>query len=433
MNKIKALIAAINGAQENHGAFAATYGVIKKFGDDRANLQVLSLGWYGMLAIFPVLLVVITVFGFVGAGSLGHSVLNTLSKFPVVGQDFKPGNSNIHGSVLALVIGLLGALYGAQGVTQTAQHALSQVWNIPDFQRPGFVPRLGRSLVGLTSIGLAFVVNAFLSGYAAGSGRQFLIRMLIILGILVVNVGFYFVSFRVLTPSVIGSRALLPGSAVGAAGFTLLITVGTGLLEHQLQGANNTYGTAGGVIGLVTFLLLLAKVSIYATELNVVLDRHLYPRSLPTCDPLPADDRVLADIAQGERRRKDEQVIVTFGQEASAGSAGEESSAESASEHGETATRSRSTAELPVAEPKPRELRRQETVELPTQEPAPEEFPAERPAAPRPAGVAGDGQLADAKAELSEAGSEFAKSFSHLGRAAVGLVRARRKQPEDSR
>jgi hypothetical protein len=34
------------------------------------------------------------------------------------------------------------------------------------------------------------------------------------------------------------------------------------------------------VIGIVTYLLLLATLTVYAAELNVVRDRHLWPRSL---------------------------------------------------------------------------------------------------------------------------------------------------------
>ncbi len=312
MGLIKRLLAAINRLQQRIPKLGVGYGVIKKFSDDRANLQVVSLGWYGFLSIFPLLLVVVTVFGYIGAESLGSGILKTLSKFPVVGPDFKPGNKNLHGSIFALVVGVVGLLYGAQGVTQTAQQAFAQVWNIPSFQRPGFLPRLGRSLAGLATIGVAFLVNAGASSYATGHGRNIAVRVVIIAAILAMNVGFYFAAFRILTPPQVGTRALLPGAVLGATGFTLLITVGTGLVQHQLNGANSTYGTAGGVIGLVAFLLLLAKLSIYAAELNVVLDRRLFPRALPTCDPLPADLQVYRDIAQGERRREDQRVGVGF-------------------------------------------------------------------------------------------------------------------------
>jgi hypothetical protein len=48
----------------------------------------------------------------------------------------------------------------------------------------------------------------------------------------------------VLTAEVIGPRGLLPGAVLGAAGFTALITVGTGLVTHQLKNASATYGAA---------------------------------------------------------------------------------------------------------------------------------------------------------------------------------------------
>jgi uncharacterized BrkB/YihY/UPF0761 family membrane protein len=62
--------------------------------------------------------------------------------------------------------------------------------------------------------------------------------------------------------------------------FTALITVGSGLVNHQIRNSSETYGQFAVVIGLVAFLLILAKITIYAAELNVVLDRHLWPRPL---------------------------------------------------------------------------------------------------------------------------------------------------------
>ena len=81
------------------------------------NQLVVGLGWYGFVAIYPLLLVVITVFGFIGAASLGHGLVSTLHQFPVVGSQFNPshGSDSLHGSVFGLVIGLLGLIYGAAG------------------------------------------------------------------------------------------------------------------------------------------------------------------------------------------------------------------------------------------------------------------------------------------------------------------------------
>ena len=294
------------------------YAVVKKFGDDNANLLVVALAWYGFTAIFPLLLVVMTLLGYVGLESIGTSIIRTLHEFPVVGSSFNPANpSALHGSALGLVVGLLGALYGAQGVTQTAQQAMATVWNVPQNQRTGFLPRLGRSLAGLVTIGGAFLVNASITSYATGGTTNYAIRVPVLLGLLVLNTGLYFATFTVLTPKVVGPRGHLPGAILGGVAFTALITVGTGLVAHQLKHSSAAYGAFGAVIGIVTFLLLLAKLSMYAAELDPVLSRRLYPRALPLGgEPTEADLAVLAAIAHAEQRRDDEAIGVGFGEHA---------------------------------------------------------------------------------------------------------------------
>jgi uncharacterized BrkB/YihY/UPF0761 family membrane protein len=293
---------------------AVPYGVMKKFGDDNANLLVVALAWYGFTAIFPLLLVVVTLFGFIGAESIGTGIIRTLHEFPVVGSSFNPESPGaLHGSTLGLVIGLVGLLYGAQGVTQTAQQAMATVWNIPQTQRTGFLPRLGRSLAGLFTIGAAFVVNAFVTGYATGGTASYAIRIPVLAGLLVINAGLYFASFTVLTAKAVGPRGLLPGAIAGAVAFTALITVGAGLVTHQLKNTSATYGAFGTVIGIVAFLLLLAKLTMYSAELNPVLARRLYPRSMPLGgEPTDADRQVLSALVRAEQRRDDQTIDVGF-------------------------------------------------------------------------------------------------------------------------
>jgi uncharacterized BrkB/YihY/UPF0761 family membrane protein len=279
---------------------------------------VVALAWYGFTAIFPLLLVVVTMLGFIGAQSIGTGIIGTLHEFPVIGTSFNPSSpSSLHGSTLGLIVGLIGLVYGAQGVTQTAQQAMATVWHIPQTQRTGFLPRLGRSLAGLVTIGGAFIVNAFVTSYATGGTASYAIRIPVLAGLLIINVALYFATFTLLTAKVIGPRGLLPGAILGAVAFTALITVGTGLMTHQLKNASATYGAFGSVIGIVTLLLLLAKLSMYAAELNPVLARRLYPRALPLGgEPTDADRQVLASIAHAEQRRDDQVIGVGFGEDA---------------------------------------------------------------------------------------------------------------------
>ena len=134
-------------------------------------------------------------------------------------------------------------------------------------------------------------------------------------GLLIINSALYYAAFTILTPKVVGPRGLWPGAITGGVAFTALITVGTGLLTHTLSNASNTYGTFGAVIGIVAILLLLAKVSIYAAELNPVLARNLYPRALPMVkEPTAADLQVLTDLVHAQARRPDQVIGVGFGE-----------------------------------------------------------------------------------------------------------------------
>jgi uncharacterized BrkB/YihY/UPF0761 family membrane protein len=315
---MRKVIGAVDRWQRRTPWAGVPYAVMKKFGDDNANLVVVALAWYGFTAIFPLLLVVVTLFGFIGAESIGNGIIKTLHEFPVIGTSFNPASPGaLHGSTLGLVVGLIGLVYGAQGVTETAQYAMATVWNIPQTQRTGFLPRLGRSLAGLITIGGAFIVNAFVTSYATAGTTSYAIRIPVLAGLLVINVVLYWVTFTVLTAKVIGPRGLLPGAIFGAIAFTALITLGTGLMTHQLKNASATYGAFGSVIGIVALLLLLAKLSMYGAELNPVLARRLYPRALPMGgEPTDADRQVLASLVHAEQRRDDQVIGVGFGEDA---------------------------------------------------------------------------------------------------------------------
>ncbi|HEX4218328.1 MAG TPA: YhjD/YihY/BrkB family envelope integrity protein [Acidimicrobiales bacterium] len=298
MKALDRLIDGVDQWQQHNRVAATAYAVIKKFGDDQANNLVVGLGWYGFTSIYPLLLVVVTIFGFIGAASLGNGIVSTLQHFPIIGSAFHPAtpSNRLHGNVIGLIIGLVLLVYGAQGVTQTAQQAMATVWDIPKQQLPGFLPRLGRSVGALVIIGGCFLVNAALGVLATGGGRSYAIRVPVIAAMALINVVCYAAAFRVLTPKPVTTRSLVPGAVAAAIGFTALITVGSGLVNHQIRNSSETYGQFAVVIGILAFLLILAKLSIYAAELNVVLDRHLWPRALRSDDATGSPERIDRDL-----------------------------------------------------------------------------------------------------------------------------------------
>jgi uncharacterized BrkB/YihY/UPF0761 family membrane protein len=133
-----------------------------------------------------------------------------------------------------------------------------------------------------------------------------------IVGSLVANAALFVAAFRILTPKQISTLGLVPGAVGGALVWTGLQNAGTALIEHQLRRTSQVYGTFAIVLGLIFWIYLGANVTIYAAELNVVLARRLWPRSLIQPPLTEADERVLAAIAEQGRRRPEQLVQVDF-------------------------------------------------------------------------------------------------------------------------
>jgi uncharacterized BrkB/YihY/UPF0761 family membrane protein len=276
------LVQTFDDWQQRNAVAGPGVGVFRKFRDDDGNALAVALAWYGFVAISPLLLLVVTVFGFIGADSLGNKVVSTLQQFPVIGSGFTTGEgaSSLHGSGLGLFVGAIGLLYGAMGVTRTGQRTMARVWGVPVDRQAGIGGKLARGFAALLVIGIAFLVTAFAAGVVTATGRDLAERVVMVVALLVANAGFYLLSFMILTPpDTTGWRPLVPGAVIAGSGFTLLTTLGTGLVQHQLKHTSDTYGAFASVIGIVTYLLLLATLTVYSAELNVVLDRRLWPRS----------------------------------------------------------------------------------------------------------------------------------------------------------
>jgi hypothetical protein len=82
------------------------------------------------------------------------------------------------------------------------------------------------------------------------------------------------------------------------------------LVQHNLRHAQALYGHYAFVLGIISWLYLVALISLYAAETNVVLSRRLWPRSIVQPPLTKADERVLGDIARQEVRRVEQQVRV---------------------------------------------------------------------------------------------------------------------------
>jgi YihY family inner membrane protein len=318
MNPIERGIRKVDDFQQRRPPLAFLFAVIKKFGDDSAGSLAALIAYYGFLALFPMLLVLITVLGLVFANDPGFQqrvVGSTLSQFPIVGPQLA-GPHGVHslraGSVAGLIIGLIVLVWGSLGVTRAAQTAMAQVWNVPAVDRPGFGPRLVRSLGFVGVLGLDAVVITVVAGFASFGGHSVGLRVAAALVAVTADVALYIVAFRILTPPAIPRRSLIPGAVIAGVAWAILQYVGGYLVGHQLRHSGQVYGYFASILGLIGFLYLACQVTLYAAELNVVRTRHLYPRSIVPPPLTPADERVLVDIAREAERRPEQRVAVEF-------------------------------------------------------------------------------------------------------------------------
>ena len=298
--------------QQKHKGWAIPMAVIRKFGNDQAGNLAALMAYYAFFSIFPLLLVFTTILGFIlqGHPHFQHSVENSvLGQFPIVGKQISA--HALSGSVTALVIGLLGSLWGGLGVTNAAQNAFDRVWAVPFKDRPDFLHARLRGLLLLMALGLLFVLSvAVTGGVTAIGGPGVKIAGYVIS--LLVNFGLYVAAFRFLTAATVPTSCLWVGAGAGAVFLTVLQLVGGIYVKHVVTHASNTYGTFATVIGLLVWLHLIAQLSLYAAEINVVVVRKLYPRSLMGPPEAPADQETLAALAKVEERHDLEQVDVSF-------------------------------------------------------------------------------------------------------------------------
>lgn len=315
MNPVERLLRKADGTQQKYRPSAFVFGVIKKYGDDNGSVLAANLAHSAFVSFFPLLLVLVTVLGLVAANDPAFrqdAVDAVASQVPLIGHEL---TGNVHqlrkSSVIGLIVGLAALVWGATGLAQAGLFTMEQVWNLPGPARPGYLPRLGRALLFLVLLGAVVLATTLLAGLST-YGHHALSFVIFAQAVeTTVNAGMYFVGFRILTPRGVPSRDLAPGAVAAGICWTALQVAGAFLIHHFLH-SDSVYGVFATVLGLVAWLYLAAEITVYCAEINVVLARRLWPRSIIQPPLTEADRASLALQALENQRREEQRVIVTF-------------------------------------------------------------------------------------------------------------------------
>ena len=267
MNPVEKAIRKLDVTQQRYRPTAFVFGVVKKYGDDNGGVLASNLAYSAFVSIFPLLLILTTILGLVASvsPSVRTQVLNAVAgQVPLIGQTL---TGNVHqlqrSSIIGLIIGFVGLIWGASGLAQAGLFTMAQVWNLPGPARPGYVQRLGRAMLFIALLGGGVVVTTGLASLNTYVLKGFWAVILAELLAVAFNTGMYVGAFRALTPKGVPTRKLLPGAITGGICWTVLQVLGTWLVHHFLH-SDSLYGVFGTVLGLLAWIYLAVEVTVYS-------------------------------------------------------------------------------------------------------------------------------------------------------------------------
>ena len=315
MNPVERTIRRIDATQRRFTPTAFVFGVIKKYGDDNGGVLASNLAYSSFISIFPLLLILVTILDLIAKHdpSFKESVVKdaVANQIPLIGQTLTNNVNAVQRSSIGLIVGLLVLIWGVTGLAQAGLFTMAQVWNLPGPARPGYVQRLGRALLFLCLLGGGVIVTtglAYLTTYLRSWGHW---SYLVYVVIAAFGAGMYLGAFRALTPKGVPTRSLLPGSITGGILWTVLQVLGTWLV-HRFLHSNSAYGVFATVLGLLAWIYLAIEITVYSAEINVVLARRLWPRSIVQPPLTEADRASIALQALQNQRRPEQHIEVTF-------------------------------------------------------------------------------------------------------------------------
>jgi membrane protein len=272
--------------------------VQQRYGELRGNNLAASVTLQSFLSLFPLLLLVVAVLGFVAANSGTNVAGRIIGELGLTGDAATAIRDAVDAAErsrrASSVIGLLGLAWSSLGLVAALQYAFNQVWQVED--RGAKDKAFG--LLWLGGAGVLFVGAA-----AATTALRWLPGALAPLGVLVtmaVTFGLWLWTSKVLPNVDVGWRALVPGAILGTVGLEVLKVVGAYYVPKAVASSSELYGTIGVVFAILAWLLLFGKLVVYAGVLDVVLYEGKRGTKQATVE-LPDHSRVSDEVTRSGR------------------------------------------------------------------------------------------------------------------------------------
>jgi membrane protein len=251
-----------------------------------------SLAYYWFFALFPAVIAILGVFALIRASAhfvthFTHAVEKGLP--PGVGTVFagavKAAATRGSGSLMAVIIGVIVAIWSASGGMSVLQQALDTAYEVPAdrkflARRIHSIPLMAATLV-LGGIGAALVIlgapiGAGIEGHVPLHGLAFLVIWTITRwGVTLITITGLFSIFYFVGPNRESPR--WRWVSVGGAFATIVFlgaSLGFSFYVTRFGSYSKTYGTFAGVAILIFWLYLTGLAVLVGGELNAELERQ---------------------------------------------------------------------------------------------------------------------------------------------------------------
>jgi YihY family inner membrane protein len=246
-------------------------GALDGFREHQTSNSAALVAYFGFISVFPLFLVFTTVLGFVlqDDAELQEKIVDSaLARLPLIGDKLASSPETLQGSWVALVVGLLLALWSGLKAFVAVQTALDNTNEIAIDARASFVTVRLRALLGIVIIGGAQVVTAFLTGIVTSAGFAGVGKVLLVVAAAFVNGVVLAFTYRFLTSATLTWRYVWPGAIVGGVLFACLQVVGTTIITRSQENASSVYGDFATVIALLAWLAMHATIALLGAEIN---------------------------------------------------------------------------------------------------------------------------------------------------------------------
>ncbi|WP_443049692.1 YihY/virulence factor BrkB family protein [Streptomyces sp. NBC_00287] len=248
---------------------AVLKGSVKEFKDDELADRAAALTYYGVLSLFPALLVLVSLLGIVGKSATDRVLENLQDLTPGSARDIitraveQLQNNSGTGSVMALV-GIVLAVWAASGYVAAFIRAANAVYDMPE-GRPVWkiLPvRVAVTVVLMVIAVACALIVVFTGGLASQAGEALgigdtalTVWSIVKWPVLVVLVTFMIAILYWATPNakVKGFRWVTPGSLLALV-IWLVASAGFAFYVANFGSYNKTYGTMAGVIVFLVWL-----------------------------------------------------------------------------------------------------------------------------------------------------------------------------------